>query len=205
MARLDGLLDEIAPSRLAATDISRLQYNRLNSDYQPLHALCRLFLEGASLFEDEGDHALPGFLIDMNSVFERFVTEVLRQQCPIDRSVAAQDTAHLDEERRVRTIPDIVLRAGKRPTGVADCKYKRLSAGDFINPDLFQLLTYCIILPVTRGLLIYPRHLCSLEEELQVRSSPIRLRLRTLDLGRPWPEVQINCRELAEATFGWLA
>src|SRR5690606_20848478 len=100
----------------------RFTYHRLNADYEPLHKLCRLFLEGATLSEQSGGFTFQTFLIDMNSLFETFVTQVLRDHVPPGYSVAAQTTLVLDDARKVQMRPDLVIRERGHAVFVADCK-----------------------------------------------------------------------------------
>lgn len=51
------------------------RYNRMNDDYRLLHDLCRLFLENGAITEHAGDWRFRGFLLDMNLLFEAFITK----------------------------------------------------------------------------------------------------------------------------------
>src|SRR5215211_1297896 len=110
LRRIDRLMGEVAPTNLPASALDGFTYHRLNDDYQPMHRLCRLFLEGASLSEAEGAISFRTFLLDMNRLFEAFVTQVLRDRTPSGVSVAAQVPTHLDEQRKVHMRPDLVIR-----------------------------------------------------------------------------------------------
>ena len=55
-------------SRCRLSVFDRFTYHRLNDDYEPIHRLCRLFLEGASVSEELGEFGFRAFLLDMNSV-----------------------------------------------------------------------------------------------------------------------------------------
>ena len=52
--------------------------------------------KGASLSEAEGSFTFRTFLLDMNRLFEAFVTQVLRDRAPSGITVAAQVPVHLD-------------------------------------------------------------------------------------------------------------
>src|SRR5919199_363136 len=58
-------------------DCSRRLYNRLNEDYQPLHALCRFFLENSGPSHERGDRTMLTFLVHMARLYELFVAEWL--------------------------------------------------------------------------------------------------------------------------------
>ena len=40
-------------------------YNRLNADYEPMHALCRFFLENSGPAHARGDRSMLPFLVNM--------------------------------------------------------------------------------------------------------------------------------------------
>jgi 5-methylcytosine-specific restriction enzyme subunit McrC len=61
-------------------------YNRLNGEYRQIHRLCGLFLQGASLSEELGPFEFRTFLLDMNKLFEDFVSKVF--DGPRDQAVA---------------------------------------------------------------------------------------------------------------------
>jgi 5-methylcytosine-specific restriction enzyme subunit McrC len=179
---LDWQLAEITPTHHSRAVLDRFSYHRLNADYEPLHRLCKLFLEGATLTEDAGAFNFRTFLIDMNQLFEAFVTQLLRDQAPPGYTVAAQTTVYLDEERRVQMRPDIVIRWRGVPVLVADCKYKRIEPGEFRHHDVYQVLAYCTALGIKQGALIYPRLVQPTEATVRIRHSSIELSTTTVDL-----------------------
>ena len=61
LRRIDRMLAEVAPATLPASAINRFTDGRLNDDYRPVHALCRLFLEGSSVSEDAGSSTFAHF------------------------------------------------------------------------------------------------------------------------------------------------
>ena len=48
-------------------------YHRLNQDYQPMHGLCRFFLEHSGPTHQDGDSAMIPFVVHMPALFEKFV------------------------------------------------------------------------------------------------------------------------------------
>jgi len=198
---LDAILDEVTPGRYVASDVDRFVYHRLNEDYRPLHRLCRLFLEGASPSEDAGTFAFEAFFMDMNRLFEAFVTRVLRDRAPAGVAVQPQVTVPLDEARAVRMRPDIVVRRGGQVVLTADCKYKRVAPGSHIEGDLYQLVAYCTALGVERGLLIYPRHLAPMDGEIAVRHSRLTIWEAAIDLGGDRTALDAECDRLARVVF----
>jgi len=202
LARLDAQLAEVQTGRLTAADIDRFVYHRLNEGYQPLHALCRLFLEGASLSEAEGTLPLRSFFVDMNKLFESFVTRVLAQHAPLPYRVMSQSQLHLDTGRTVTMRPDILIYERDRVVFAADCKYKRLESGGFRHPDLYQILAYCTATGIGRGALIYPVHMVAFSREFQIERTAIYIHEITLDLGGDLPGLKAHRTRFASAFFG---
>jgi 5-methylcytosine-specific restriction enzyme subunit McrC len=134
---LDAVLAEITLSQYAPADLDRIAYNRLNETYRPIHRLCRLFLEGASPSDESGGVTFNGFLLDMNRLFEAFITQALRDRLYSPFRVEAQHVVHLDRKRRVPMRPDILVRWNKSVAHAIDCKYKRLEPDDHRNIDLY--------------------------------------------------------------------
>ncbi len=196
--RIDHALGSVAPTHLPAEAVDRFTYGRLNEEYRPLHRLCKLVLDWASFADAAGPFAFRAFLLDMNRLFERFVTQVLRDRAQPPVSVDDQVPLHLAEGRRVDMRPDIVVRVGSRPTLVADCKYKRLEPEGFKQHDLYQMLAYCTALGLERGMLVYPKHAAPVDDAVRVVNSAVRIRQVALDLSGLLPEVRAACDRLAE-------
>ncbi len=204
LRRIDATLAEVTPTNMAASAIGHFAYHRLNDDYRPIHRLCRLFLEGASLSEDEGPFDFRAFLVDMNKLFEAFVTQVLRERAPSRMVVRSQSQLFLGQDRRVEMRPDLLVDADRRTALVADCKYKRLAPDEFRHHDVYQLLAYCTASDVTRGLLIYPSHEVPVRDEVRVRNPPITIRQTTIDLGGSGELLRQACDDLGGEVFGWV-
>jgi 5-methylcytosine-specific restriction enzyme subunit McrC len=203
LGRIDGALADLTPTTLPATAINQFQYHRLNDDYRQVHQLCRLFLEGASLSEDIGPFDFRTFLLDMNRLFEAFVTQVLRDRLRGGIAVSSQDRVYLGHDKKVLMRPDILLRKGGTVTLVADCKYKRLEPDEFRNHDLYQLFAYCTAAQVQRGLLVYPLHSADVRDEVRIRNTQAIIRQTTLDLGKEGSELVRECDAFAEEVFAW--
>jgi 5-methylcytosine-specific restriction enzyme subunit McrC len=203
LRRIDREMGEVAPTNHPAAVLDRFAYHRLNDDYAPLHRLCRLFLEGASLSEAEGPFAFRAFLLDMNRLFESFVTQVLRERARSGITVAAQQSVHLDEGKKVRMRPDIVVRERGVPVLAADCKYKRLEPDDFRHHDLYQVLAYCTAMGVAQGMLVYPAHEVHVQDEVNVRHAQVRIQQATIDLSGHGTELGVACDRFADATFSY--
>lgn len=203
LRRIDRMLAEVAPVTLPARAIDRFSYGRLNDDYRPIHALCRLFLEGSSVSEEAGEFDFRTFLFDMNVLFERFVTRLIAHRVPPDVAVDPQAKITLGTLNEVTMFPDILLRCAGRASAAIDCKYKRLDTWQYKNHDQYQVLAYCTALDVTRGMLVYPRHEVALDQTIHVRNSNIHIRQISIDLGGDRLAFDASCREFVARVAAW--
>jgi 5-methylcytosine-specific restriction enzyme subunit McrC len=142
-------------------ELPRWQPSRLNSRYQPALRLAEAVLRGAS-----PEHRPPGsdllvvdgFLLDMNQLFEDFVTVALREALREHGLTARlQDPHHLDTAGLIRIRPDLVVRTGdgRTPVAVVDAKYKVERADGLHNADLYQALAYATVLGLREAHLVY--------------------------------------------------
>lgn len=93
--------------------------------------------------------------MDMNQVFQEFVTVALRERLGVtERAFGEHVIGWLDWEGRVSLRPDLAWRDGARWMFVGDVKYKRVDRRAR-NADLYQLLAYATALDLPGGLLIY--------------------------------------------------
>ena len=120
VAMLRGVLDEACEGRAIDSELARgvLEYNRRNEHYRAAHEIAWLFLERAAIDDlfAAGRVSSFAFLIDMNRLFEDFVTRLLRDALePAGTRVLAQrrDRSIIENELTGRPygtiIPDILL------------------------------------------------------------------------------------------------
>ena len=161
--------------------VPEVRFDRLNEHYRDVAALARLILQHGGFEADRGEVRASGFLMDMNRVFQEFVTVALREKLGVsERVFGERRIGSLDEEGGVQLKPDLTWRDGSRCTFVGDVKYKRIDAG-IPNADLYQLLAYATAVDLPGGLLIYAKG----EREPAthtVRHSGKRLEVAALDL-----------------------
>ena len=136
-------------------DCTRFSYNRLNQDYQRLHALCRFLLAHTGPAHRLGSWQMQPFLVDMARLFELFVAEWLRTHLPNGWRITAQERLSLGTGEALRFEIDLVLYdpAG-RVHAVLDTKYK--APDKTSNPDFNQVVTYAKAKECREAVLIYP-------------------------------------------------
>jgi 5-methylcytosine-specific restriction enzyme subunit McrC len=159
---------------------ARLTYHRLNAHYTGAHELCWLILDAMGI----ADLLAPGgirnnvFLIDMNSLFERFVRRLIDFSVGTDWKIHYQMKTRtvlweVDQNRPYGSvIPDYVLdRPGAKVA--VDAKYKPAAKLD--NADIYQCFLYAHAFDTpgrsTRAYLIVPSLADTMEHsQLEVRS-----------------------------------
>jgi len=125
-------------------------------------SLSRLVLQHQALELDRGDTRASGFLIDMNKVFQGFVTRALRESLGVsDRTLRSDKgigrSIFLAKGRRLRLEPDLTWWDGRRCTFVGDAKYKRVDVKSVPNADIYQILAYATAFRLPGGLLVYAK------------------------------------------------
>lgn len=161
----------ITPTPFRAEDCVDRLYNRLNIDYQPLHALCRFFLEHSGPSHELGDRTMLPFLVNMARLYELFVAEWLKANLPDDLTLRAQEKVEIGQEGQIAFNIDLVLydEAGQ-PRWVLDTKYKTPESPS--PDDIAQIVAYAEMKRCHEGVLIYPTHLVFDEHigDIRVRS-----------------------------------
>jgi 5-methylcytosine-specific restriction enzyme subunit McrC len=135
---------------------SRLNYHRGNGRYRPAHELAKLVLQGRALEDiyDASGVNTNAFLIDMNKVFEKFVSLLITEAiAPTSLGVIEQQRlgAIIRDDRTDRSystiVPDLVIhdRVSGRSIPI-DIKYKLYEAQKFSTSDIFQAFVYAYAL-----------------------------------------------------------
>ncbi len=181
--------------------VPEVTFNRLNEHYRDVAALARLVLRHGAFEADRGTIRASGFLMDMNNVFQEFVTVALREALGVSEHVFGErDIASLDQRGHIGLKPDLTWRDGSRWVFVGDVKYKRIDSG-VPNADLYQLLAYATAVDLPGGLLIYAQG----EEKPAlhtVRHSGKRLEVAALDLSGDLDGTLAQVRDLAQRITG---
>lgn len=171
LARMPGVLPATAHrlrQRLGAFDavgelrgadlVGRHSFSRLDEHYRAIDALAGLVLRNGSVQTRGGQNSVSTFVLNMNTVFEKFIEVRLSRALAGRLTVDAKRQIDLDHAGMVAGIrPDLVLQAGGVDVFVADTKYKLTTRGFGREADYYQLLAYTAALDLPAGLLIYCR------------------------------------------------
>ncbi len=196
-----GTLDNISLVEFPPGDIPRVTFDRLNEHYRGVVGLSRLILRHSAFESRRGRIRAAGFLMDMNVVFQEFVTVALRDALGVSERVLRSDKRlphhiYLDKTNQVRLRPDLSWWDGRVCRFVGDAKYKRIPHSHVPNADLYQILAYTTALNLPGGLLIYAKGEAD-EVSYHVRYSGKRLEVVALDLSGTLDEVLNRVSDLA--------
>jgi len=197
-------MEEVSDTPVSGDELQRVHYTRLNDHYRPALGLARLLLDHLTLVDRRGGTTAASFMVNMNDLFERFVTERLRGA--LEGRLVVEDQTHdsLDIEMKVRIKPDLRLRHPRSGSVayVGDIKYKLTADAVARSADYYQLLAYTTALDLPEGVLIY----CQADggrpaREVTVRHAGKKLHVRALDLSGSPAEVGAGIERLAD----WIA
>jgi len=205
LRRLLTALEEVSDVPVRPGLLDEVVFNRLQSHYEPTLRLARLLLENLTLQDETGDAVASSFMIDMNFLFESFVTHRLRGALRGRLEVESQHSTHLDLTDRVIIKPDLVFRRFGAPVFVGDLKYKlRDEPSKLPTSDLYQMLAYTTALGLPNGVLVYCRDSdgrATHHDEITVRHTDKVLHAWGIDMSGPPDSVEDEIRKLAD----WIA
>ncbi|MDE2992516.1 MAG: restriction endonuclease [Chloroflexota bacterium] len=203
---ISAMLGNVTPVQFAPSDVPLVTFDRLNAHYREVVLMARLILRHWAFEADRGGTRAAGFLMNMNTVFQEFVTEALREELRVgehtlcsDKELSGQRRIYLDDGDdggQIRLKPDLTWWDGATCTFVGDAKYKNVTGERVPNADLYQLLAYTTALDVPGGLLVYARGEAA-ERAYRVRNAGKLLEVVAVDLGGSIDELQASIGRLA--------
>jgi 5-methylcytosine-specific restriction endonuclease McrBC regulatory subunit McrC len=141
-----------------------------------------MVLSGMTFEFAAGDTLAPGFLVNMDAVYQDYLTALLAQEAPrFGLHLRRPGSLYLDKDRTVIVKPDIVLAddAG-RVRAAFDAKYKLVDA----DADVYQALAYAKALNLERVLLVYPADGEATGTNIRVRNDAVEVLIRTVPVGK---------------------
>lgn len=191
--------EDVAPVLPTSDQLDAIPYTRLNEHYRPAMRLCRLIVENLTLTDHVGTTAAGSFLLNMNDLFEDWVTRQLRSALRNRLAVIDQSPLKLDVGSKVSIAPDLEFRDRDCPVYVGDVKYKLTGSGLARSSDYYQLLAYCTTLGLPEGVLIYAQtEGADPERSIVVRNAGTRLWTYRLDLSGSAADLQESVASLAQ-------
>jgi len=182
-----GFIDD---KQIKLDDFSKINYTRLNQHYQQIHELCRLIISatGISDFYQESRHVVSSFFVDMNKVFEKFVTRLFVEYYSKSYLVERQKDrkAWLNDDGTssyIRT--DILLTDQLGRKKIIDTKYKRKLSKD----DPYQIGFYIHEYDQKIGYAILPKYSDSKEQVMTSRVQEITIEVKTIDIDKTLEQI----------------
>lgn len=194
-------LGDVSNVRYSPKEIPEVEFGRLNEHYREVVGLSRLILRYWAYEAERGAVRARGFLIDMNVVFQEFVTRALREELGVSERTFCSDKGmprpiYLAKARKIRLEPDLSWWDGEDCMFVGDAKYKRIDDRQVPNADLYQLLAYTTALDLPGGLLVYAKG--EMEPATYwVKHADKALEVVALDLSGSIKDLRVRVRELA--------
>ena len=151
--RIQHILSDVYLDSTARALIDRIEYHRLNDSYQPAITLAKLILDYLSFSGTQGSEPFLAYLIDMDVLFQQYLTAILHQGTEkSDYWIKEEEVHSLDVGKKITIRPDILIYQGDKPCLVVDAKYKLSAAQE----DLYQMLAYCHAVGLNRAVLVHP-------------------------------------------------
>ena len=193
-----AMLENVSSVESFPKDVPDVRFDRLNEHYRVVVGLSRLILRHSAFESERGVVRAAGFLMDMNTLFQEFLTVALREALGVSEQVFLEkkiDT--LDDDGKIHLRPDLTWWHGRDCQFVGDAKYKGIENESVPNADLYQLLAYVTALHLPGGLLIYAQGKGE-TATYTVRNSGRRLEVAALNLGGSLDAVLKRVDVLAE-------
>lgn len=178
---------------MSPDQVAGIALDRMTKRYERPLRLAGLILAGSGLDHELGTTEASGFLLRTDQLFEQFVACRLRRDLePRGVRIDCQITHPFDLRGLVRMRPDLLLRSAGGRRLVADTKYK-LGALPSAS-DCYQLLAYCRVLGIERGMIITAAD--SGASQLEVRDGGTVIEVVPLSLSQPWESINASVAAL---------
>ena len=193
-------LENVSLLEFRRRNVPEIRFDRLNEHYQDVVGLARLILLHSEFESFRGDVRASGFLIDMNVLFQEFVTQALREILGVSDRTLRDDKGirrlTLTENNKVQLKPDLSWWNGDKCMFVGDAKYKKIVHSSVPNADLYQLLAYATALDLPGGLLIYAQGEAE-AATYKIRNTCKQLEVVALDLSGSLEEILDRVKDIA--------
>jgi 5-methylcytosine-specific restriction enzyme subunit McrC len=194
--RLAGRFDGVENSRYSPDRLTPLKRNRLLAHYDPALSIAEAVLRNASLELPQGTSGAMAFVVDMNQVYERFVSRALMAALRLTTREWRMQASplYLDRDGRLPMRPDILWMKAQGVGVVIDAKYKERTRA--APEDVHQVVAYCSALGLRDAVLLYP----DCREEVHVlRTSGVRIHQWRLSLKGTLGDVNAEVERVAHA------
>jgi len=201
-----AILENVSLLEFRRRNVPEVRFDRLNEHYRHVIGLARLILLHSEFESFRGDVRASGFLINMNDLFQEFVTQALREALNVSDKKLRDDRGigrlTLAEENKVQLKPDLSWWDGDNCMFVGDAKYKKIVHSSVPNADMYQLLAYATALNLPGGLLIYAQGEAE-NATYEIKNTCKQLEVVALDLSGSLEEVLDRVKTIARRIEFW--
>lgn len=197
---------------------SAFAFGRENRSYRLLVSICQLIIQGMLMTDAGGGILLAPYISesDMSRLYERFILRYYQVHHPDLHPSAPKIPWALDEEYTGTMLPsmqtDIALSEGSQFL-IIDAKFyahayqsqDRYGSKTIHSHNLYQIFSYVKNKAATSpdllvsGMLLYARTGDAVQPDESFLLDGSRITARTLDLGRPFPDIAYELDRIAEA------
>ena len=191
-----AILDNVSLLEFRRRRVPEVRFDRLNEHYRHVVGLARLILLHSEFESRRGEARASGFLVNMNDLFQEFLTQALRESLRVSaNTLRSEVTVPLDEKNLVKLRPDLSWWEGGVCKFVGDAKYKNITGESAPNADLYQLLAYATALDLPGGLLIYAKGEAKLAS-YKVLHTDKWLEVAEVDLSKPLDTIRKRVKQI---------
>lgn len=177
LSHINVIFSEVSYIDISNKKILDYKFSRLNSRFEPSLLLAKMLLNGYSSIGNKGDDKSFAILFEMNYVYERYITNLLRLN--LDKyEVHSQHSNYklLKNEKNDRDIfllqPDIVIEVEGKEKLIIDTKWKKIDGSlnrhGVKRDDFYQMYAYLTRYEdVKSAILLYPSSSDSSSEYLE--------------------------------------
>jgi 5-methylcytosine-specific restriction endonuclease McrBC regulatory subunit McrC len=167
-------------------DLLRRAAHTASERDRPLLALCLLLAQSQTPSLEAGATPSLGYLLDMERVFERYLTTGLEKHFTVagwqcQRQPTLPINAPNPRQPGYVIRPDLLVFGPDQATLVVDAKWKRLKNHQPRTEDLYQALAYCLALDCRYAALVYPGK-TSRYHEIPLPQTGTVVQVHTLDV-----------------------
>lgn len=177
LSHINVIFSEVSYIDINNKKLLDYKFSRLNSRFEPSLLLAKMILNGYSSIGNKGDDKSFAILFEMNDVYERYITNLLRLN--LDKyEVHSQHSNYklLKNEKNDRDIfllqPDIVIEVEGKEKVIIDTKWKKIDGSlnrhGVKREDFYQMYAYLTRYEdVKSAILLYPSSSDSSSEYLE--------------------------------------
>jgi 5-methylcytosine-specific restriction enzyme subunit McrC len=164
----DVLLDEVEYIKISQSDLLKINFNRVNEHYSKIIEICNFVLKKvyAKNNLEKQDALCFNFIVNMNSVYEDFITRMLQEIFEenyferLELIPQFKNKLIIKEGKKYNLKPDLVIK--DKDSGkiiILDVKYKEKNIS---NSDFYQIAIYSQAFQekdIIKGILLYENYL----------------------------------------------